>query len=652
MCIRDRAKILGITDPREAVGKTDFDFFPPEFAQSCYEAEQKLLQSGEPIIGAEQKLVRPGEPVRWLSSTEVPFRDAEGKVMGYVGVSRDITELKLAQAELQQAKDAAEAANRAKSEFLANMSHEIRTPMNGIIGMTELALDSELTADQREFLEMVKASADALLTIINDILDVSKIDAGRFSLDPIEFNLCDSLAETARVLAPSAHKKGLEFILDLHPGLPEFVHGDPSRLRQVIVNLVANAIKFTERGEVVLRAETEFEDGGHALLHFVVSDTGIGIPREKQAVIFEAFTQADGSMTRKYGGTGLGLTISARLAEMMQGRIWVESEVGHGSKFHFTARLEKAQRPALPSPELVLEPRALAGVRALIVDDNATNRRLLEELLNRWDVLAESASGAEAALDAMRRRRTEGRAFHIVLTDAQMPQVDGFELAERIRRDPDLAGPVIMMLTSVGEHGDAARCRALGVRAYLTKPIRQSELREAVAGALGITLHRRSTAALLTRHSLREAARGGLRILVVEDNPINLRLAVTLLEKAGHTVVTAADGRQALGILERDRFDVALVDLQMPEMDGFELTAAVRAGEASAGAHLPIIALTAHAMKGDRERCLAAGMDAHVSKPIRAEELWEAIRSLEPPSRSADRKAEEPTAEQIEATSR
>jgi two-component system, sensor histidine kinase and response regulator len=621
--------MLGITDPEEAIGKTDFDFFPPDFAQQCYEAEQKLLQSGQPIIGAEQKLARPDGQVQWLSSTEVPFKDAEGKIMGYVGVSRDITESKLAEAELQQTKEAADAANRAKSEFLANMSHEIRTPMNGVIGMTELALDSELTAEQREYLEMAKSSADALLKVINDILDVSKIDAGRLSLDPIEFNLSDSLGETARVLAPAAHKKGVELVLDLHPNLPEFVNGDPTRLRQVVVNLVANAVKFTEHGEVVLRVETESEDNGHVLLHFVISDTGIGIPREKQAIIFEAFTQADGSMTRKYGGTGLGLTISARVVEMMQGRIWVESEAGCGSRFHFTVRLGKVNRTPVSSPSPSLQPGALAGVRALIVDDNATNRRLLEESLSRWGMETESAGGAQAALDAMQRCRSRGHTFRVVLTDAHMPEVDGFGLAERIKRDPDLAGSVIMMLTSAGQRGDAARCRALGVAAYLTKPIRQSELRETLARVLEIDRHRREPSELITRHSLRETG-PSLHILVVEDNPVNLHLAVRLLEKRGHTVVTATDGRKALAVLAIERFDLALVDVQMPEMGGFELTAAVRAREGSTGDHLPIIALTAHAMKGDRERCLAAGMDGHVSKPIRAGELWQAIDSLVP----------------------
>jgi two-component system, sensor histidine kinase and response regulator len=622
-----QARMLGITDPKEAIGKTDFDFFPPEIAQGFYDAEKKLVESGQPIIDAVQKITKPDGRIQWLSATEVPFRDAEGKIMGYVGISRDITERMLAEAELERAKEAAEAADRVKSEFLANMSHEIRTPMNAILGMTELALDSELTPEQRQYLETVRASADGLLTLINGILDFSKLDADKLSLDLIDFALGDSLQETLKLLAPAAHRRGLELVADVRPDVPQFVRGDPTRLRQVIVNLVGNAVKFTERGEIVLRVAQESEHPESILLHFVVEDTGIGIPREKHQAIFQAFSQADGSMTRKFGGTGLGLTIAARLVELMHGRIWVESEVGCGSKFHFTARLERSREAGLFLSEAAREPVALAGVRALVVDDNATNRGLLGELLQRWGMETEAAGGAQAALDALRQAREAGRGFRLVLTDAQMPEVDGFALAERTKEDPGLAPTVIMMLSSAGQRGDAARCRQLGIAAYLTKPVQSSELRRAITSVLGREEGAAQSPTLVTRHSLREAP-PGVRILVVEDNAVNRLLAVRLLEKQGHRVAAVNNGREALAALEKEEFDLALTDVQMPEMDGFELAATLRAREQATGRHLPLVAMTAHAMKGDRERCLQAGMDAYVSKPIRPSELQETINSL------------------------
>jgi two-component system, sensor histidine kinase and response regulator len=399
-----------------------------------------------------------------------------------------------------------------------------------------------------------------------------------------------------------------------------------------VLNLVGNAIKFTESGEIVMRVAKEAREPDGSMLHFVVEDTGIGIPPEKQQVIFEAFSQADSSTTRKYGGTGLGLAISAALVKLMQGRIWVESEVGRGSRFHFTARLGPASVPAAAVASASPTPTVLEGIRALVVDDNATNRRLLEVMLSLWKVETELAGSAEAALDAMRQAYAAGRAFGIVLTDAHMPQVDGFQLAERIKRDPQLCSAVIMMLSSGGLRGDGARCRELGVAAYLTKPVRKSELREAMVQALERGGYCRPVPALVTRHSLREA-RQPLHILLVEDNEVNLLLATRLLEKQGHSVVKAMDGRKALSVLEHEDFDLAIIDIQMPEMDGFEFTRTIRTREAANGSHLPIIAMTAHAMKGDRERCLAAGMDAYVPKPVKSEELWNAIESLDTGSR-------------------
>jgi two-component system sensor histidine kinase/response regulator len=628
------ARYVGVSDPHEAIGKSDLDFFTDEHALQALHDEREIVRTGEGIVTKVEKETWPDGRTTWASSTKLPLLDDAGHIVGTFGISQDITAQMLDAEALRTAKETAEAASRAKSTFLANMSHEIRTPLNAVIGMTELVLKSQLSQQQREYLSTVRDSGEALLRVINDILDFSKIEAEKLVLEQERFHLRESLGDTMKSFALRAHQQGLELACQIRHDVPSWLVGDYNRLRQVVVNLVNNAIKFTHRGEVVVEAACESSTAEDVTLHFTVSDTGIGIPQEKHELVFGMFEQADSSTTRRHGGTGLGLAIAARLVNLMGGKIWLESEVGHGTRFHFTVRLGRGEPvPAAGELDGQLdgEPACLHGMRVLVVDDNATNRRILHEVLASWRMVPTTVATAEEALDLVREADRDGQPYPLVITDAHMPEFDGFMLAGEIREHrrtdgPRTDGPVIMMLTSGDRPSDVAECQRLGISAYLLKPIKQSELLEAIQMALGL-LGARSPQPCLAAKGLCHDRR--LRILLAEDSLVNQQLAVALLSGEGHEVVVVNNGREAVAAVEVGRFDLVLMDVQMPDMDGLEATAIIRRNESARdGRRLPIIAMTAHALTGDRQRCLEAGMDGYTSKPINADELFAAIAEL------------------------
>lgn len=625
------AELMGTTAD-QMIGKTVGDFYDGDLGDEARQEDVEVMESGEVVDDIFDDVVD-GE-IRYYASRKGPVRNEHGEVIGIQSIFWDITKQRVAELaleaereELRQAKLAADAANRAKGDFLANMSHEIRTPMNAIIGMTDLLLETQLTKTQHEYLSMVQDSGDALLALLNDILDFSKIEAGKLELETTSFDIRETLGDAMKGLGFRAHNKGLELAVRIDRAIPDSLLGDPGRIRQIIVNLVGNAIKFTEKGEVVLQIECLEKTDSKSKLRFSVIDTGVGIAEEHCSKVFQEFEQADASTTRKFGGTGLGLSISARLVQMMKGSIWVESELGKGSKFHFDLPLavdtsEAAKKQPLSRVDI-------QGIRVLIVDDNATNRRILKDMLTNWGMNPTTVSGGGLALQALVDAEDEDDSFQLVISDVNMPEMDGLMLAKAIVEKSLLNPTGVIMLTSGARPTDSSELRSLGVELHLLKPAKQSEVYNAVVqslSALGSPMQK-EVVSEAKPHQVPRAS-DELRILLAEDNVVNQKLAIGILTKLGHQVTVADNGKEALQLIEDSEFDLVLMDVQMPEMDGLEATRELRRREGDSDRHLPVVALTAHAMKGDRERCCEAGMDDYLTKPIRLQEMADKLAEI------------------------